>query len=153
LDCGWDQQLGRFQSAGAASLAPASKAEKIVTLRISATAQNGVVLIQIEDTNRPKVVVELDRHQAFAVAISICQAINALPSDLAVPLPLQKAVLRTKNPSFQVGIAPSGNALLALKPGPFPPLEFEFEAEDLTKLIADLRTAANVPQQHSSAAN
>ena len=116
-----------------------------MTLRLTATPQNDHILLEIEGANGATVSVELSRHQAAALILSLGQAVKALPYDPTEPLHLQGAVLQAIDPSFQVGLAPSGNVLLALKPGPFPSLEFEFEAQHLSKLISDLRAAANVP--------
>jgi hypothetical protein len=45
---------------------------------------------------------------------------------------------------------PRGGVVLAIRPDPLPPLEFEFNAESLTKLIADLRKAAAIPRSSES---
>ena len=123
----------------------ASHVEQSVTLLLKATPQNDHVLLEIEGANGATVAVELSRHQTAALILTLGQAVQALPPDPTEPLHLQGAVLHAIDPSFQVGLAPSGNVLLAIKPGPFPSLEFEFEAHLLSKLISDLRSAANVP--------
>ncbi|MGB7102149.1 MAG: hypothetical protein WBD95_25730 [Xanthobacteraceae bacterium] len=67
-----------------------------------------------------------------------------------MPLHKQSPVLIAKHPSFQVGIARDGNVVLAIKPAPFPSMEFEFDAKAVGKLIADLRKAAKIPAQGSA---
>ena len=124
-----------------------------MTTRVTATTQNNLVLLEIEGANERTVSVELSAHQAAALILSLGQAVKSLPSDPIVPLHLQAAVLKATDPSFQVGLAPSGNVLLAIKPEPFPVLEFEFEAQSLSKLISDLRAAATIPTHKSDRAN
>jgi hypothetical protein len=111
------------------------------------------VLLELSDANGEPVSVEMDRHQAFALMGMIAQGVNALPADPAAPLHRQQAVLKSTNPSFQVGIAGGGEIVLAIMPAPFPPMEFRFDAEALTKLIEDLRKAANVPSTPAGRAN
>jgi hypothetical protein len=105
------------------------------------------VALELSDASGATVSTEMDRHQALAMMMAIAQAVNALPTDQTTALHLQKAFLRAKHPSFQVGIAPDGDVVLAIMPAPFPSIEFLFDAEGLDKLIADLRRAANVPSQ------
>ena len=124
-----------------------------MTTRVTATTQNNLVLLEIEGANGTTVSVEMSGHQAAALILSLGQAVKSLPSDPIVPLHLQAAVLKATDPSFQVGLAPSGNVLLAIKPEPFPVLEFEFEAQSLSKLISDLRAAATIPTHKSDRAN
>ena len=119
-----------------------------MTLRVTAKPLNDLVLMEIEGAT--KVSVELTGHQAARLILSLGQAVLALPHDPTKPLNLQGPILQAKDASFQVGISPSGNALLAIKPEPFPSMEFEFEAEALTKLISDLRSAANVPSHQQT---
>ena len=115
-----------------------------MTLQVSATLHNDLVLMQIQGANGT-ISVELTGHQAARLILSLGQAVLALPHDPTKPLHLEEPILRAKDPSFQVGIASSGNALLAIKPGSFPSLEFEFEVQPLSTLIEALRKAANVP--------
>jgi hypothetical protein len=101
------------------------------------------VLVQMQGPNDRNVSLELSRHQAVDLALSLCRAVEELPYDPEVPLHSMSAT----DPSFQVGITPSGNVFLAIKPGSFPWFEFEFTAEILTMLVSGLRKAANVPNQ------
>ena len=41
--------------------------------------------------------------------------------------------------------------MLTIRPDPFPPLGFEFDAQSVAKRINDLRIAANVPAQRCTA--
>ena len=123
-----------------------------MTIQVS-TTQSGHVALEILDASGVPVSLELNRYEALAVIGSIAQAINALPTDPTIPLHLQRAALKAKHPSFQVGIAPDGDVVPAIKPDPFPSMEFEFEPQGLSKLIADLRKAANVPGHPSNRAN
>ena len=109
-----------------------------MTPQLSATANGDHVALEISDASGKSASLQLDRRQAFLVIESIVQAIQALPADPTIPIHLQRAVLKSKHPSFQVGIAADGDVILAIKPDPFPPLEFEFETQGLDKLIADL---------------
>jgi hypothetical protein len=111
------------------------------------------ILLEMSDANGRTVSLDLDRHQAFALMGSIAQGVNSLPGDPAAPLHLQQAVLKSLNPSFQVGIAGDGNVVLAIMPAPFPAIEFMFDPQALTKLIADLRKAASVPSHPGGHAN
>jgi hypothetical protein len=124
-----------------------------MTPQLSATANGDHVALEISDASGKSASLQLDRRQAFLVIESIVQAIQALPTDPTIPIHLQRAVLKSKHPSFQVGIAADGDVILAIKPDPFPSLEFEFEAQGLSKLIADLRAAANVPSHQSGKPN
>jgi hypothetical protein len=117
-----------------------------VTLRISATPHQDHVVLEIADANdQAGASVGLSRHDALALIGAIAQAVNALPHDSSIPIHQQQAFLRAKHPSFQVGLASDGDTILAIQPSPFPPIEFEFDTDGLSKLIADLRRAANVP--------
>jgi hypothetical protein len=111
------------------------------------------VLLELSDANGATASVGLDRREAFALMAAIAQGVNVLPADPAAPLRLQRPIFKSSNPSFQVGIADEGNVVLAIMPAPFPSLEFQFDAQALTKLIADLRKAANVPSQPTARAN
>jgi hypothetical protein len=124
-----------------------------MTSQASVTPRGSHVALEISGANGASASLELDRHQAFALIVSIAQVISALPTDPITPLHLQRPVLRSKHPSFQVGIAADGDVVLAIKPDPFPSMEFEFEAQGLSKLIADLRAAAIVPAHPSGDAN
>lgn len=118
-----------------------------MTSQVSVTPRVGHVALEISDANGASASAELDRHQAFALIASIAQAINALPIDPTIPLHLQQAVLKSKHPSFQVGIAANGDVVLAIKPDPFPSLEFEFEAQGLSKLIASTAIPTTIRRQ------
>jgi hypothetical protein len=123
-----------------------------VNMKVS-TSPPDRVLLELSDANGAAASVRLDRHEAFAMMAAIAQGVNGLPADPAAPLHLQHPVLKSKNPSFQVGIANDGDVVLAIMPAPFPSLEFEFDPQALTKLIADLRKAANVPTEPTGRAN
>ena len=132
----------------------ASKEEKQLALNMKvSTSPPDRVLLELSDANGAAAFVRLDRREAFALMAAIAQGVNVLPADSAAPLRLQRPVLRSSNPSFQVGIADEGNVVLAIMPAPFPSFEFQFDAQALTKLIADLRKAANVPSQPTGRAN
>jgi hypothetical protein len=121
-------------------------------MQVSVTPREGRIVVEISDAKGASSF-ELDRHHAFALMVSIAQAVNALPHNPTEPLSSQKAVLKAKHPSFQVGIAQDGDVVLAIQPVPFPSIEFEFDAEMLGKLIADLRKAANLPRQEAGKPN
>ncbi|WMT79589.1 hypothetical protein [Bradyrhizobium sp. Ash2021] len=117
-----------------------------MTLRISATPHQDHIVLEIADANGESgASIGLSRDDALALIGSIANAVNALPHDSSIPIHQQRAFLRAKHPSFQVGLASDGGTILAIQPSPFPPIEFEFDADSLSKLIADLRKAANVP--------
>jgi hypothetical protein len=103
------------------------------------------ISLELSDAKGAPLSFGLDRHRALALMGSIVQAVNALPADPAAPLHLQRAFLKSQNPSFQVGVAGDGKVVLAIMPAPFPSLEFMFDAQTVTKLITDLRKAATVP--------
>jgi hypothetical protein len=110
------------------------------------------ISLEMSDINGSMVSFQLDAHEALGLMAAVTQAVNALPSAPTAPLHQQRAFLKSQNPSFQVGVKP-GAVVLAIKPTSFPSLEFEFDAEMLSKLISDLRTAANVPSQTSTRSN
>lgn len=107
--------------------------------------------VTIRDDNGQSASAQIDRHQSFAVILSIVQVLGKLPLDREASLHGQQPVLTLKNPFFQVGVTPNGGIMLAIRPDPFPPLEFEFDAQLVAKLINDLRTAATIPAQRGSA--
>lgn len=107
--------------------------------------------LTIRDDNGQSASVQIDHHGSFAVILSIVQALRALPFDREAQIHGQQPVLTSKDPSFQVGVTPNGGIMLAIRPDPFPPLEFEFDAQVVAKLINDLRIAANIPAQRGSA--
>jgi hypothetical protein len=143
---------GLRRSAGYPAVRLAKAEDKNVTIQVSTNPPNRIVL-ELLDANGAPVSLDLDRQQAFAVMGLIAQGVNALPADPAAPLHLQRAALKSTNPSFQVGIADGGNIVLAIMPTPFPSLEFEFDAPTVSKLIADLRKATNVPSHPTGRAN
>jgi hypothetical protein len=128
-------------------MTPTKWEESLMTTQPSVHLRGENVVLELPGANGAPVSLELNRHQALAMIGAILQAINALPTDQTTPLHLQKAFLKAKHPSFQVGIAPDGDVVLAIMPAPFPSIEFLFDAQGLDKLIADLRKAANVPSQ------
>jgi hypothetical protein len=112
--------------------------------QLSAKPNGKNVVLALQDTSGKAMAIELDRHDAFSAMMLIAQAMTALPPDPAAALHTQTPALRSKDPSFQVGIVPEGGVVLAIKPIPLPSLEFEFGNKQLDKLIADLRKAATV---------
>ena len=110
--------------------------------RLSVKPSGENVVLELQDASGRAISVELDRYEAFAALSLIARAMNALPSNRRAPLHGQKPVLKSKDPSFQVGVVPGGGVVLAIRPDPLPPLEFEFDTEALATLIADLRKAA-----------
>src|ERR1700730_7149207 len=111
---------------------------------ISVKPAGGYIEVTIRDDNDHSVSVQADRHQSFAMIVSIVQALGSLPLDREAPILEQQPVLTSNDPSFQVGVTPSGGIILTIRPDPFPPLAFEFDAQSVAKLINDLRIAANI---------
>ncbi len=130
----------------------ANPEEKSLPIQVSTKPPDRISL-ELSDSKGSSVCLELNKDQAFAVMESIAQGINALPRDPKVPLHLQRAVLNSRGPAFQVGIGGDGHVVLAIKPEPLPPMLFEFDAEALSKLISDLRKAANVPNHQAGSKN
>jgi hypothetical protein len=119
--------------------------------RLSARCSGEKVALELLDASGEVIpLLELDRYEAFEALSSLAQAMSALPSDRTAPIHIQRPVLKSREPSFQVGVMPRGGVVLAIRPDPLPPLEFEFNAESLTKLIADLRKAAAIPRSSES---
>jgi hypothetical protein len=116
-----------------------------VSLEIVTRQDGDHVAVDITHASGQCVSVGLSRHQALDLILQLFQTLHALPSDPLQPLNQQVAFLRSRHPSFQVGMGNDGDVRLALKQEPLPPMEFDFDAESLSKLIADLRKAANVP--------
>ena len=133
-------------------LAVSSRTREVLTMKVSANPPDRISL-ELSDAKGSKVSLGLDRHQAFALMGMIAHGVNSLPVDPVAPLHRQRAALRSTNPSLQVGVGDGGNVVLSIVPAPFPPLEFHFDAQALTKLIADLRKAATVPSQSKGRAN
>jgi hypothetical protein len=121
--------------------------EKSLMAEISMKPAGDHIEVTIRDDNGQSASAQIDRHQSFAMILSIVQVLGKLPLDREAPLHGQQPVLTLKNPSFQIGVTPNGGIMLAIRPDPFPPLEFEFDAQLVAKLIDDLRIAANVPAQ------
>jgi hypothetical protein len=112
---------------------------------ISVKPAGDYIEVAIRDDNDRYVSVQADRHQSFAMIVSIVQALGSLPLDRKASILGQQPVLTSNDPSFQVGVTPSGGIILTIRPDPFPPLAFEFDAQSVAKLINDLRIAANIP--------
>ena len=125
-----------------------------MTLRISATPHQDHVVLEIADASgQSGASIGLSRDDALSLIGSIAHAVNALPHDSSISVHQQRAFLRAKHPSFQVGLTSDGSTILAIQPSPFPPIEFEFDADSLSKLIADLGKAAIVPSHRNDRAN
>ncbi len=120
---------------------------------ILVTPAGNHIALTIRDDNDQSLSAQADRHESFAVILSIVQALRALPFDREASIHGQQPVLTSKNPPFQVGVTPNGGIMLAIRPDPFPPLEFEFDAQSCAKLINDLRIAANIPAQRGTASH
>lgn len=118
---------------------------------ISLKPAGDYIEVTIRDDNERSVSVQADRHQSFAMIVSIVQALESLPLDRKAAIYGQQPVLTSNDPSFQVGVTPNGGIMLTIRPDPFPPLAFEFNAQSVAKLINDLRIAANIPAQRGSA--
>ena len=118
---------------------------------ILVTPAGNHIALTIRDDNDQSFSAQADRHQSFALILSIVQALESLPLDRKAPIEGQQPALTSNDPSFQVGVTPSGGIVLTIRPDPFPPLAFKFDAQSVAKLINDLRTAANIPAQRGSA--
>ncbi len=101
--------------------AVAGEEDLAVRMKVS-TSPPDRVLLELSDANGASASVRLDRHEAFALIAAIAKRVNGLPADPAAPLHLQHPVLKSINPSFQVGIADEGNVVLGIVPAPFPSL-------------------------------
>jgi hypothetical protein len=62
-----------------------TQAEEEMTLPLTATPKNDRVLLAIEGADAATVSVELGRHKAVGLILSLRQAVNALPIDPTIP--------------------------------------------------------------------
>jgi hypothetical protein len=108
--------------------------------------------VEIQVPNAETVRVSLNRYQGFAVLETIATASGKLPSDPTTPLHLQEPCFRARDPSFGVGLRGNGDIVVAIRPDPFPPFEFDLPTHAASKLIDDLKRAVMVPP-HSGARN
>jgi hypothetical protein len=122
--------------------------------RLSIRSDGEHVVLELLDANgTATVAVELDCRAAFAAITALAQAASALPPSQTTPLHQSAPVLKSRDPSFAVGVTTSGTVVLALRPAPFPSMEFEFPREAADKLIADLRKATGLPTQGGGVAH
>jgi hypothetical protein len=78
--------------------------------------------------------------------------LGKLPSGPSTPLHLQEPCFRARDPSFGVGLRGNGDIVVAIRPDPFPPFEFDLPVHAVSKLIDELRRAVVVPP-HTGATN
>jgi hypothetical protein len=124
-----------------------------VAFSVTVRTAGEIVEIVIEDASLDgTITVPCDRHLGFGMLAALANSLSELPGDPTAPLHLQQPCLRSKHPTFQVGLRNTGEIVLAIRPDPIPPFEFDFSVEGASELVAALRKALVTPA-HSATTN
>ncbi len=113
----------------------------------TAKAVGDRISLSISDDNGRTATIEANTHSIFDILQAIYHELRELPVNPSNPIPGQKPVMRSIQPSFQIGASSStGDVVLVIRPDPLPPMEFYFDDERLQKLIEGLNIAAAIPR-------
>lgn len=119
--------------------------------QLSAKVDGEKIKLTIKAENGQEASFALGRYDALTLLVAIGKMANGLASDRSWPLDNQKAVLKLKDPSFQVGINHEGAVILAIRPHSFPDFEFELDAAAVSKLIEGLEKVSTIPSVRGGA--